>query len=174
MRRTADQGNILMYTVVAMVCCLLVCLWISCINYSQLIYQSDPANSFLKSKVEGFQKELGALLNEIENDKPDPSPGGKNAEAFQVPQLHRLECPQGHLLSYWKQTTLNDFKFVSPFKQYGPPDKYVTFEPGNYAVGRINSELIKYVMKYQMLEGGITYECKWNSSLCLLQLQDGR
>ena len=43
---------------------------------------------------------------------------------------HQLSCPHGDLLTFWKRCKLEDMEHVSPFEAAGPPNKYVTFEPG--------------------------------------------
>lgn len=42
---------------------------------------------------------------------------------------HVLKCPHGDLLTFWRNPTKYDIEYVTPFKNYGPAQKYVTFEP---------------------------------------------
>lgn len=127
--------NWLAATIVAMTCCLLICVFISYHSYFQLGFESDNARLFINNKVNGFEKELSALLTEL--DGQPASPGTQLSSIIPQtsvalrPPHHKLSCAHGELLTFWKPCTESDMKYVSPFKNYGPKEKYVTFEPGN-------------------------------------------
>lgn len=44
--------------------------------------------------------------------------------------VHVLDCPHGELLTFWRPPTIADLEYETPYKKYGPAEKYVTFEPG--------------------------------------------
>jgi hypothetical protein len=133
--------NCLFTTIVAMTCCLLICVYISYHSYFQLGYESDSARLFINNKVYGFEKELDALMTTLDNPKQDTELiDGDPASityfrrppptVLDAPPVHQLSCPHGELMTFWKPCTKSDINYVSPFKDYGPKDKYVTFEPG--------------------------------------------
>ena len=45
---------------------------------------------------------------------------------------HVLNCPHAELVQFWSSSgaTEADLAYTSPYKDYGPNPKYVTFEPG--------------------------------------------
>lgn len=45
--------------------------------------------------------------------------------------IHNLTCPHADLVTFWKKPTASDLKYRTPYLNYGPRTKYVTFEPGN-------------------------------------------
>jgi hypothetical protein len=47
-----------------------------------------------------------------------------------APKIHKLDCPHADLVQFWKAPTKADLEYESPYKNYGPTPKYVTFEPG--------------------------------------------
>ena len=59
----------------------------------------------------------------------EPTLPSTNVES--EPPLHALDCPHAELVTFWKKTTYADLHYKSPFKDFGPANKYVTFEPGN-------------------------------------------
>jgi hypothetical protein len=73
------------------------------------------------------QEQRQYAVGEIKLQPEEPA-----VAAIATPTLpfHQLKCPDGDLLTFWKQTTEADRKYVSPYANHGPKVKYVTFEPG--------------------------------------------
>ena len=66
--------------------------------------------------------EFNITVDIVEENPPTISSGS-------IPHPHVLKCPHGDLLTFWRNPTQHDLSYVSPFKNYGPAQKYVTFEP---------------------------------------------
>jgi hypothetical protein len=132
-------GSCLSMTIVAMTCSLAICVIIAYHSYFQLGSELDSARLFITNKIDGFENELNGLLSDIGSPPPVPVVAQMSLEP---PPLHKLTCPKGELLQYWKQTTKHDINYVSPFRDYGPKDKYVTFEPGRGNVCTVSQQVI--------------------------------
>lgn len=67
-----------------------------------------------------------------------------NVNIDPLTSMHKLTCPHGDLMTFWKPPTLKDLQFVSPFANYGPNVKYVTFEPdvGGWNNIRMQMEIV--------------------------------
>ena len=64
-------------------------------------------------------------------------------------QTHALNCPHAELVQFWSATTDADIQYNSPYKDYGPTPKYVTFEPGIsyfvlYFLSHTNNQLLYF------------------------------
>lgn len=57
---------------------------------------------------------------------------------------HSLNCPYSELMEFWKAPTLSDLNYRTPYADYGPQEKYVTFEPdvGGWNNIRMQMELV--------------------------------
>ena len=82
------------------------------------------------------------------------------------PRTHLLNCPHAELVQFWSATTDADIQYNSPYKDYGPIPKYVTFEPGiPYVFVLIHTFsycIFIACMLYKMSGVGIIFACKWS------------
>ena len=122
------HDSCLSVTIISMTMCLVVCIILSYHSYFQLdIDQLSTSRLFITNKIDSFKSEVGSLISEIEHNK-----GFNDVESpeINVSIHHELQCPHSELFHFWKETTISDFTHKSPFANYGPANKYVTFEPG--------------------------------------------
>ena len=63
-------------------------------------------------------------------------------------RTHSLNCPHAELVQFWSATTDADIQYSSPFKDYGPVPKYVTFEPGMSFLAYPNFPVLLHLMLF--------------------------
>lgn len=97
------------------------------LNYSSIIRQD--LNSILRQDSGNTEEALSTPLS------GDPNMvAGADAEALispttPMPTHHILNCPNADLVTFWREPTKADRKYVSPYMDKFDT-KYVTFEPG--------------------------------------------
>ena len=86
-----------------------------------------PADDISFKETDSPNLDMNPILDSGSQQVHEPKPSG--ALVRDIP-VHKLQCPNADLLSFWKKTTVADMMYQSPFLDLNAPPKYVTFEPG--------------------------------------------
>lgn len=109
----------------------------------KVLKEAEEAANFEINLIVNKSKELISIGNNyiIHNSKltnntttTTTTASATTVSALDVTQFHHnLQCPKAsgsaEMLQFWKQPTLSDLMYESPFAKVGPAIKYVTFEP---------------------------------------------
>eukprot|EP01038_Epipyxis_sp_PR26KG_P012435 gene12435-16679_t len=114
-------------------------------NENDQFITCPPKNVYPTSNpTERINHNIINLGNRIEEISPTLNSVAENSNKSFDPNYHQLKCPHGKILTFWKKLMLKDENYRTPFADYGPAVKYVTFEPdvGGWNNIRMQMELV--------------------------------
>mmetsp|Transcript_6259 Transcript_6259/g.9354 ORF Transcript_6259/g.9354 Transcript_6259/m.9354 type:complete len:451 (-) Transcript_6259:1628-2980(-) len=108
------------------------------ISWVQIEEKARKDIEFYLNKLKGINHVDAELPVQLESTIPS------TAIESEPPPLHELDCPHAELVTFWKKTTKADLQYKSPYNDFGPAKKYVTFEPdvGGWNNIRMQMELV--------------------------------